>query len=531
MGFYDPNLHLLLDDRELYQVYRVRRVLGKLDRMPGPVLQSDSEWEKGRLCQMWGSVYYDEDSQKFQAWYLSYDPNTTNVHDITVIAYAESHDGIVWNKPDLGLFELKGSKQNNIVIKFDPSFPVNSCDGGAVIVEKSDESHKRYKFIGYCQDDRKWARNPKHLQPEVTDEEVANAELVTTHYLIHSTDGIHWDLQGRTRMSEEIGCTWSGRDLFRLTYDEYKQEYMMTAGSSMDATDTGVRAGAMRRGKGIKEMGEFTPFLLLDEEDGYGSFGQFHVPGLLFNYGNRYVGLLDYISDEGRRVAVYLMTSKDGTQWDRLFRDQAFLGPGADATWDADMINPAKLPIPKKANNFQFKFDGNRGIICAVNSVQNPPILKDDKLFFYYTVRKVVQPGAGNLQLNPTTSMTNGIGLATMPRDRFAGLTSVAGEYGGESGFFTTSPITASGKKLFLNVELTHPDGWVKVELKDGNFEKPAMKVCAGYSEEDSIRIAEGGTRLEVKWKGQEGLGEWEGRKVALKVIVSGATVYSYSFA
>ena len=32
-----------------------------------------------------------------------------------VYCYAESRDGIHWTKPDLGLFEYNGSKQNNII--------------------------------------------------------------------------------------------------------------------------------------------------------------------------------------------------------------------------------------------------------------------------------------------------------------------------------------------------------------------------------------------------------------------------------
>ena len=37
-------------------------------------------------------------------------------HD-QLTCYAESHDGITWTRPSLGLFEFKGSKDNNIVCK------------------------------------------------------------------------------------------------------------------------------------------------------------------------------------------------------------------------------------------------------------------------------------------------------------------------------------------------------------------------------------------------------------------------------
>ena len=45
---------------------------------------------------------------------LQYDP-VSGKRRQTYACYAESKDGIHWNKPVLGLFEFNGSKQNNII--------------------------------------------------------------------------------------------------------------------------------------------------------------------------------------------------------------------------------------------------------------------------------------------------------------------------------------------------------------------------------------------------------------------------------
>jgi len=38
------------------------------------------------------------------------------IHEAAFICYAESGDGIHWKKPNLGLHEFRGSKDNNIAL-------------------------------------------------------------------------------------------------------------------------------------------------------------------------------------------------------------------------------------------------------------------------------------------------------------------------------------------------------------------------------------------------------------------------------
>lgn len=77
------------------------------------VLTTDKPWE-GNTC-----AYYTifQDGDRYRMYYRGshYDEKTKKAAHREVTCYAESTDGIHWTKPNLGLFEFDGSKQNSIV--------------------------------------------------------------------------------------------------------------------------------------------------------------------------------------------------------------------------------------------------------------------------------------------------------------------------------------------------------------------------------------------------------------------------------
>ncbi|MDX1947674.1 MAG: sialidase family protein [Pirellulaceae bacterium] len=77
------------------------------------VLTADKPWEGNT------SAYFTilQDGDKLRMYYRGshYDEETKKSAHPEVACYAESTDGIHWTKPELGLVEYEGSKQNNIV--------------------------------------------------------------------------------------------------------------------------------------------------------------------------------------------------------------------------------------------------------------------------------------------------------------------------------------------------------------------------------------------------------------------------------
>ena len=70
-NFYDPGLHLFLDDVEVQDHPGFVRKVQRPERVrTEPVLRPDRPWE-GEAVQLWGSVLYDDDENCFKMWYYS----------------------------------------------------------------------------------------------------------------------------------------------------------------------------------------------------------------------------------------------------------------------------------------------------------------------------------------------------------------------------------------------------------------------------------------------------------------------------
>ena len=78
----------------------------------GPVLKFDKPWEGD--FSFYSTIIKDEDT--YRLYYRGRSPiaNDDILHETT--CYAESKDGIHWVKPNLGLFEVNGTLDNNIVL-------------------------------------------------------------------------------------------------------------------------------------------------------------------------------------------------------------------------------------------------------------------------------------------------------------------------------------------------------------------------------------------------------------------------------
>jgi hypothetical protein len=77
-----------------------------------PLIKADKPWERYCLgyCQVIRTV------KKWRMWYGSFDHRYQNDSE-NFLCYAESSDGLHWDKPDLGLILYDGSRHNNIILQ------------------------------------------------------------------------------------------------------------------------------------------------------------------------------------------------------------------------------------------------------------------------------------------------------------------------------------------------------------------------------------------------------------------------------
>ena len=130
---------LFIDHRFIENSDGIRLAVNPPVKRPGAVLRADRPWDAFALG--WYSVV--EDDGLYRMWYYGAerdprptriagqkgplghltgyevpadtDPNSVPTPGLFRLCYATSTDGLTWEKPDLGLIEFDGSKDNNIV--------------------------------------------------------------------------------------------------------------------------------------------------------------------------------------------------------------------------------------------------------------------------------------------------------------------------------------------------------------------------------------------------------------------------------
>lgn len=141
--------------------FEIRSCKGVKDRENNPMFREDffsqppRKWEV-RYDNGYPNVIYDPREKLYRLYYtlFSKDPDSagTSLEErahkhytprgdrITSTAYAESRDGIHWEKPSLGLVEFEGSRDNNLLMMY--------AHGTSVMLDEQEvDPAKRYKLM------------------------------------------------------------------------------------------------------------------------------------------------------------------------------------------------------------------------------------------------------------------------------------------------------------------------------------------------------------------------------------------------
>lgn len=512
----DPRLHLFVDDAEIAESDGLLRVVNRPKKHPEPVIVADQPWE-GDRAQAWGSVIQESDGL-LRMWYFTMNTEHFGVtgdrraefRDRGGYAYAESRDGLHWEKPKLGLVEFRGSKQNNLfytcapdgknlveldlaraglglpALDFDgtPIGVVNNLDGLTLLRDDSEpDPQKRYKLVANMQDHRMWSKYMPDIYHGVTAEESQQASRVFGQYLDTSPDGLHW-----TRKPRRVSRGASGDYMVVMRDDRGEQWWLNERGTPKGG---GKPSPALRTSKDLEHWSDSIVVFENGADSDYGKNFHWHGGFTPFNYGNLNLGLLEKWPSAGFGATCELVCNRDESPWDwkRVAPGTPFLDIGPDGAFDR----------------------------CLIYPTHNPPIRIGDTLYIYYT-------GAG-IRVNQNRAIPMAIGVVTIPLDRFAGMAC----WRGSAGKLVTKPVAVSGRHLQVNMEVLDLDSSespprVALLWPDGT-EIP------GYSWDD-CRVTVDFNRVltPIRWAEKPDLSELQNKQVVLKFELPGAVLYSFRF-
>lgn len=444
-------------DRTLIQEMR-----GAAFRLHSPdreevVFRFDAPWEGGQSAYV--TVLHD--GWRFRLYYRG---GGDLGREYTCLAFSD--DGIRWERPKLGLFELNGSRDNNII-----------WTGR----EKAyDESHNFSPFL-----DANPAAPPEQRWKAVTSSKVPDTGGERPKILMAfvSPDGIRWQrLRDQPIITEGAfdshnAAFWDGVAGQYVCYFRQTQKGKKSIARSVSRDFLNWSRPA------LLDFGDTTP-------------EHFYTNGMLpyFRAPHVYIGLpMRFVhptqrkhvgfpprETDGLSDAVF-MTSRDGSHWDRLFME-AWIRPGLDAkNWGGAHGNSTP----------------------AWGIVQTGPA----ELSVYWSE---------HYDNYPEKTITPRLRRGTLRPDGFV---SVHAPYAG--GEFTTRPIVFEGSRLLLNVS-TSAAGSVRVEIQDA-----AGQPVPGYELAAAEEIW--GDELErvVTWKAGPDVSPLAGKPVRLRFVMRDADLYA----
>ena len=327
----------------------VKLTMMQADKHPAnPVLKHGPEGapDHGHAI-MYGSVLHI--GGKFRMWYLGMTQTVIEKGQAPgwwrPMCYAESDDGVIWTKPDLGLVEFNGSKKNNICLVESEPFSLSRVNDFLTVMHEPDEpdASKRYKcaFIAHVPfDEVKGGRSG--IGP---DEKRWGAFICAT-----SADGLSWKVVGDHPMNAG-GERFEVSGLYRFNGMYYAPGQLITPWIfTPDGRDIG-RAMRVYRSANFEDWDQTTALgfarpgqLIAQPVKGQ----QTHMGAGIWNRGNVLLGLYGQWQDApqpppkgakshllGTRIDLGFITSNDGVHWREPVPDHKTIARGKDGEWDS----------------------------------------------------------------------------------------------------------------------------------------------------------------------------------------------------
>lgn len=444
------NPQLFLDDHLVAKSTNLGRRINRPIKHPAnPLIKQDLPWEK-RTITIYGTVLYDQSLNKFRCWYLAseFRNGISDIPDGPVtseyfICYAESDNGIDWNKPLLSDDRFGLHDKHNIVIP--------DGHGFSVLHEPDDYDPKRhYKGAGGA-------------------------------IFGFSPDGIKWNTQN---WRNAVGKNDTSTSIIK-----WRDEYLAFVRYQVEDPNW----SSTMRGIGLSSSQDFnkwSPKELIfrtDEKDGYPwtqPYGLAVTP-----YGDLLLGILwlirldkiqgnNSLGDEDTELIV----SRDGRNWQRVSDRARFLEP-TQGSWDEGRIHAPATQM----------------------------FIKDDVVHIYY--------GATNTRHGSGDWGKPGIGLATLPADRFVALHQQDSNL---EAILETPPLRFDGSKLLVNANIDPSDLQVELLNAEGN-------VLSGFDRNSCQLRSHDKLRWQINWASDTSISNAMGlQPLIFRFILRAGELYAF---
>ncbi len=391
------------------------------------------------------------------------------------VCYAESKDGIHWTRPNLGIYQWEGSKDNNIIFLGSPEAhnfsPFKDTNPDCL-------AEQRYKAIGGT---------------------TASKGLWT----FASVDGVHWE-----RLSKKPVVTKGAFDSHNTVFwDAEHNRYSMYVRFFSDGQFKGLRLIGESHSKDFMNWSEPMGLDYPNSPPQQMYTNQirpyYRAPHILFGFPTRYtvkpltkhvtqlppVDLRRQLINLGQRLGTDLsdgvfMSSRDGISFHRW--DEAFLRPGPEAEhrW-------------VYGDNYS-----SYGLIETNSATAGLP----NEISMHY------DEGAWRDHIHRIRRYTI----------RLDGFVSLNAPYAG--GTMTTKPLAFSGSRLYVNYA-TSAAGVLNVEIQDADGSP-----IHGFSLVDSTELFGDSTKQVTSWENGSDVSSLAGKSVRLRFKLKDGDLYSFQF-
>ena len=417
-------IELFLDRRHISWEYNVDRCVQHPRKFDGnPILTSEYPWEELYVT-MYGNVLPKEDGSGYRMWYASGAKGMTKGK---YLCYAESEDGFAWQRIMSDRRPYENCKESNVVAGIE-----HNLSGPTVLRNCHDDNPEERYLLFY--------NSYAHTRPQMADWHYNSRAC----YTMISPDGLTWNpTEGRPAVIGKADASQSVVwDPKRRRYIAYMrgtrphEEFRPLQGRYGETMR--VRYVRAAVSKDFLHWSDPVELLRAGAEDGdpYNHVHQLAVT----RRGGQFVGVrfmfrveaLPQIDYEGQGVMVmeegvchpHLSVSRDGLSWSKVCDDQVFMPRGEPESWDSRwLVMPGQF------------------------------LVEDDRMLFYYGASKLRRQ-------DPPTGGVLGIGVASLPRDRFQALRPLLLH---QEAVIETKPLYLADGDLYLNADAGH--GSIRTEL------------------------------------------------------------------